>query len=416
MNALKNFALVLLVAGVGYLLYQHLSGDHKPTSEEKSSTSESPKVEVPGLNRTTGANPSPKGAPNGASASPEKISPSDSSRFVPASRTVPTTQLPDPDRTPNRVPVASSPKGQGSSERATSGSGTFSETPSASGNPPGRETKEASSGASLTGKPPADSTGQQASLTDQGKPPPGANASGSEQRRPDNEIGEQFVKCMQVAREVLQQGQWTEVLVQLSPWYQHPELTQAESRSLTELLDQLAGSVIYSREHRLEPPYRVRPGDSLIQIARTYQISWELLAKINGIRDPNRLDGVEELKVIRGPFHAIVDVSQREITLMLELRDEEGQTHPLYAGRFPIRAISGISDLQGQYEVLRKSPGPRNRQPGPMVLELSDQVLIHGPASSDSLPKTRGTIELSETDMDDLYDILTIGSRVLVRR
>ncbi|HPP53120.1 MAG TPA: hypothetical protein PK777_09235, partial [Thermoguttaceae bacterium] len=94
----------------------------------------------------------------------------------------------------------------------------------------------------------------------------------------------------------------------------------------------------------------------------------------------------------------------------------EGQSHPLYAGRFPIRALSGVSDLEGQYEVLRKSPGPRAQESGPLALELSQQVIIHGPTGADSPPKSRGSIELPQADMDDIYDILTIGSRVLIRR
>jgi len=400
MNTLKNLALILVVGGVGYLVYQHLYGPVQPKPSETASGPEIPKVEVPGLDRTgAGKNSQPfpsKTQPSLPSGAPPAHS---ASQFLPASRTVPSVPLPDPDQK-----KASSATGSGK----TSAEGAEKATSDASSKLGGDFSRSASEKAG-----PSDSLARSPSPS---APPDHPTQTAAVKRRPDHEIGEQFIKCMQVAQEVLKQGQWTEVLMQLSPWYQHPELTRAESEKLTELLDQLAGSVIYSREHRLEPPYRIQPGDNLVQIARQYQVSWELLSKINGIRDPYHLEGIETVKVLRGPFHALVDLTRREMTLMLEFQDAEGQTHPLYAGRFPIRAISGASDLEGQYEVLRKSPGPRTKQPGPLALELSQQVIIHGPTGADSPPKTRGSLELLEADMNDIYDILTIGSRVLIRR
>ncbi len=397
MNALKNLALILVVGGVGYLVYQHLYGPTKPNSSETASGSAVPKVEVPGLDRSgAGKNSAPASGnvspPGGTTATQP------ASQFLPASRTVPASSLPDPDQKKTSSAASDrTPLDQTNRRSSDAGSaGGNSSSPAMAG-----ESATSEAAARTQGAPSRSDRTTQAAPTN---------------RRPDHEIGEQFLKCMQVAQEALRQGEWTGVLIQLSPWYQHPELTRAESEKLTELLDQLAGSVIYSREHRLAPPYRVRPGDNLVQIARQYQVSWELLAKINGIRDPSHLEGIETIKVVRGPFHALVDLTRREMTLMLEFQDAEGQSHPLYAGRFPIRALSGVSDLEGQYEVLRKSPGPRAQESGPLALELSQQVIIHGPTGADSPPKSRGSIELPQADMDDIYDILTIGSRVLIRR
>ncbi|MCS7304531.1 MAG: LysM peptidoglycan-binding domain-containing protein [Thermoguttaceae bacterium] len=413
MNGIKNLALILVVVGVGYLVYQHLYGPSRAAGPESAGAPEMPKLEIPGWNRA-GQKPSSMSSGPSAGAG-SSILPA--AQFVPTSRTLSGSALPDPEQ---KKPVS----GGGSSESSSAKSGAKpSAEPAQSGNTTASEpaAKPASSDGDAKDSasvPPA-SLGQkkEASPTSEASAKPEvALASNRAGRRPDNEIGEYFIICMQAAHQAIQQGQWTGVLLQLSRWYRYPELTQAESDKLTELLDQLAGSVIYSREHLLEPPYRVRPGDNLVQIARQYQVSWELLAKINGIRDPYRLEGVEVLKVLRGPFHALVDLTRREITLMLEFRDQNGQIHPLYAGRFPIRAISGVSELEGHYEVLRKAPGPRAQQPGPLALELSQQVLIHGPAEARLLPKSRASLELPETDMEEIYDILTIGSRVLMRR
>ncbi len=418
MNGIKNLALILVVVGVGYLVYQHLYGPARTPSPETGPGPEMPPLEIPGLNRPGQAKPSTASgqlaSSLGASAAGESAG-----KPKPGTPTGVGSPLPDPDQ---RKPTSANPsskslpaKPQAKDSPGGTGSGNAGSSAAAKPTSSDPVVKDALVGAGSpkeTGSPQPDSSPK-------GGPSAKAEAAGatdSAKRRPEHEIGEQFITCMQVAHQALQQGQWTEVLMQLSPWYRYPDLTRAESDKLTELLDQLAGSVIYSREHRLEAPYRVRPGDDLVQIARQYQVSWELLAKINGIRDPYQLEGIDVLKVVRGPFHALVDLTRRDITLMLEFRDPKGQIYPLYAGRFPIRAISGISELEGQYEVLRKAAGPRARQPGPLALELSQQVIIHGPADPQTLPKARGTLELPEADMEDIYDILTIGSRVLIRR
>ncbi|MEX2092513.1 MAG: hypothetical protein WD971_07535, partial [Pirellulales bacterium] len=49
----------------------------------------------------------------------------------------------------------------------------------------------------------------------------------------------------------------------LSRWYGNPSLTPAEAQQVELLLSQLAGTVVYSTEHRLEPPYTVHAGDTL---------------------------------------------------------------------------------------------------------------------------------------------------------
>jgi len=413
MNGIKNVALLLVVVGIGYLVYQHLYGPGPSPGPETAHGPEVPKLEIPGWNRS-GVSKSESSAEASGMSRATATSVQPTSRFVPASGPGAGSVLPDPDqkRTTANVSAKGPPaKPEANPSGGSSGSGGSSAPPAKCASP-GAEGKNSSGQSSSMVR----SENPSGNASSAGPAPETTSGNSSGNVRPANEIGEQFILCMQVAAQLLQQGQWTEVLAQLSMYYRHPELTQAESEKLTELLDRLAGSVIYSREHRLEPPYRVRPGDNLVQIARQYQVSWELLAKINGIPDPYRLEGVEVLKVLRGPFHALVDLTRREITLMLEFRDSKGQIHPLYAGRFPIRAISGVSELEGQYEVLRKAPGPRAQQPGPLALELTQQVILHGPADAQVLPKSHASLELPETDMEDVYDILTIGSRVLIRK
>ena len=82
----------------------------------------------------------------------------------------------------------------------------------------------------------------------------------------------------------------------------------ADTQKVETLLGQLAGTVIYSTEHQLEPARVVKPGETLETIAKEYNVPWQLLAKINGIPAPDQLRPGQELKVVRGPFSAVVDL------------------------------------------------------------------------------------------------------------
>ncbi|WP_442484511.1 LysM peptidoglycan-binding domain-containing protein [Aeoliella sp. SH292] len=197
----------------------------------------------------------------------------------------------------------------------------------------------------------------------------------------------------------------------LTQWYGDRSLTSQEQQEVDALLGQLAGSVIYSNEHRLEAPHRVAPGETLETIAQKYNVPWQLLAKINGVAEPSAVTPGQELKVLRGPFFAVVDVERQQLALMVAER---------YAGRFSVKT-EGQATTEGEWVITQKqmpsAPGATSKQ---LVLEtVGGQVggpqLVIGPPS-DSSPVTAGAILVAPTDQEDLFDILSIGSRVIIRR
>ena len=95
---------------------------------------------------------------------------------------------------------------------------------------------------------------------------------------------------------------------------------ESVTHRITRMLDQMAAIVIYSRTSFTEPPYRVQPGDTLEKIAETYGVPAELLAKINGIRDPLHFQPGQELKVVRGPFSALVEAQLEAMALRRDWR------------------------------------------------------------------------------------------------
>ena len=232
----------------------------------------------------------------------------------------------------------------------------------------------------------------------------------------------EFADAFQAARALLDQGKMDDALRALSRWYDDASLSSAEQQSLLEMLNQLAGTVIYSKEHLLEPAYEVQPGDTLDRIAERYKVPYQLLAKINAIDDPYRLRAGEKIKVMQGPFDAVVDLKTKQLTLVLDGR---------YAGRFPVGVGADQSTPEGELTVQNKIPNPTYYGPeriidaddpanplGERWIDLGNRLGIHGTndAASIGAAESRGCIRLSAKDVEDVYDILTVGSHVIIRR
>jgi lipoprotein-anchoring transpeptidase ErfK/SrfK len=232
-------------------------------------------------------------------------------------------------------------------------------------------------------------------------------------------------------RPKLAAGQLDEALKDLTPWHDHSSLTPSEREWLRGLLGELAGTVIYSRQHTLSEPYRVRAGERLEEIAERYKVSAELLAKINGL-DPTRtieLRPGDELKIVPGPFSAIVDLTGQRLILELDGR---------YAGSFPLAqigaaagektpAVGGPMELSvTQKTVTPIYNGPRGEVEsddpanplGQHLLGLGSELALHGtnPKASPDTPQPSGGIRMNAADIAEVYDILTVGSRVTLRR
>jgi LysM repeat protein len=227
---------------------------------------------------------------------------------------------------------------------------------------------------------------------------------------------ESFAAALESAKGMLNDGKLVESLRKLTKWYNSPQLSPEDSRQLNELLSQLAGTVVYSRQHLLQPAYKIQAGDRLETIAAQYKVPWQLLAKINGIDDPNRLVPGDELKVVRGPFTAIVDLEKRQLTLIVE---------DCYAGRFSLVAVGEMArSLDGNFEVGEKSLDGRSGGNGAASraanspihhwIGLGNNMGIVG--TSDAASIHPAGLNLNSRDAEDVYDILSMGSRVVVRR
>lgn len=218
-------------------------------------------------------------------------------------------------------------------------------------------------------------------------------------------------------------GQYGNALMTLSAWYGAPSLTTEQRERCQGTLDQLAGTVIYSRESFLEPAHVVGPRETLDEIAKKYQVSAEFLARLNGIEAPYELYAGESLKVLQGPFHAEVNRSSGELTLFLGGH---------YAGRFPVRIGKELPIGENEFEVATVVPGreffdqrsgvrvgpdrPENPYGNRWIGLRGDKITAahHVGIHVDTGHPDRCCLGVSQVDAEDLAAILTIGARVTV--
>jgi LysM repeat protein len=226
----------------------------------------------------------------------------------------------------------------------------------------------------------------------------------------------------------LDRGELSRAHQLLSKWYNDDSLTPAEAEKVETLLGQLAGTVVYSTEHQLEPAYTVRPGQNLESIAKDFNVPWQLLARINGVASVDAVQPGQKLKVVRGPFSAIVDVRRSQLTLLVDGR---------YAGKFPVTVPPGVNVTDGKWLVDQKlaapaasftqtANSPTSAVERTIVLRAEDgstgKAVATGPTltiasgSAPAGPATAAAIRISSQDAAELSDILSIGSRVTIQR
>jgi len=99
-------------------------------------------------------------------------------------------------------------------------------------------------------------------------------------------------------------------------------LNPHQRNDIKKQLAAMAEKWLFSRDvyalDKLCSRYKVRPGELLTNIAKRYKVPYEILMQINNISRPEALQAGETIKVINGPFHAIVYCSAFTMDLYLQ--------------------------------------------------------------------------------------------------
>ena len=371
MNFLKNLLIIAVLAAVGYGVYTSLTKNTEPGQPAGVAAGwpAAPKVELPSAKASTAL-----GGPLalGESTARPSVAAGSESGGMAAPLAAPAAT--GPAIAPPMTPVA--PYASSAAPFAAPPSSSSPAPPASPavtlGAPVPPDAVPAATAASSSWPPESQASAPEA-VRNLAPPPEAAAARSvppSSASPGDCMLQSKFVAFMDAVQKKLDEGKFADAHLALSALYGNPDLPADQAKQITGLLDQLAGTVIYSRKHYLEPAYLAQQGDTLDRIAQRYNVPWQLLARINGLMPPGMLntDGMMkdrplpvgmEMKVVRGPFEAVVRLDRHELTLLVQNR---------YAGRFPIGVGRDEPRLEGSYTIRDKKPLPAAAQNQPEML------------------------------------------------
>ncbi|MCA9011230.1 MAG: L,D-transpeptidase family protein [Planctomycetaceae bacterium] len=201
-------------------------------------------------------------------------------------------------------------------------------------------------------------------------------------------------------------------------YWKHPEYREL----IQEKIDETAAIIFTTPDRQFAEPHFVDYGETLGAIAKEYEVPWQYLARLNRI-DPNNLQAGQELKVVRGPFGAVVDLSEFCLTI---------HAHGWYVHRYQIGTGAENGTPVGEFSVEEKLENPTWYNPdggvvdgddpenplGEFWLGLGNHIGIHGTIDPDSIGRavSRGCIHVGDSDIDEVFALLAVGSKVLIRR
>lgn len=207
-------------------------------------------------------------------------------------------------------------------------------------------------------------------------------------------------------------GDDVEALQELSLWYwQKPD----QRERLLPRLNKLAQPIYFAPQPHYYEPHVVAAGDQLRVVAQRYKLSWEYLARLNQV-DARKIRMGQKLKVVPGPFGAVVFLSRYELvihqqgTFVKSYRVGVGKDGSTPLGTFAVKNKMVDPTYYGPDGVIAHDD-PKNPL-GERWIDIGDSYGIHGTIEPGSIGRneSRGCIRLLNDDVEEVYDFLVVGS------
>jgi len=228
------------------------------------------------------------------------------------------------------------------------------------------------------------------------------------------------------AKALLAHGKRLEARKLLSRLYRDGSASQREGALA--LLNEINRELVFNpRCFEGASVHVVKAGENPTTIARQYGVSAELILRLNGIEDPRRLRIGQRLKVLPGRRELLVDKSDFRLALFIdgqfikEYRVGIGKDERTPAGEFTIEEKLVEPDwYPPEGGVIHYG------EPGHLIgdrwMGFADRpgatgLGIHGTIDPASIgtKSSNGCIRLHNGEMRELYDLTTVGTRVIVQ-
>lgn len=225
----------------------------------------------------------------------------------------------------------------------------------------------------------------------------------------------------------LREGKKTEARNILSDFFMNKSIPEKQ-KEIKELLDKLNKELIFSP---LPSPdaaiYTVQPGDALERIARKFNTTYELIMRING-KPTTRLTIGERFKILTGKTKIVVNKSDFTLTLLM---------NNYYVRQYKICIGKDNKTPEGIFEVKNKLKEPTWYAPegGVFPYGHEENILgtrwigfkdrpdaygfgIHGTTQPETIgtAASMGCIRMLNTDVEELYDFVTLDTEIIIQR
>jgi lipoprotein-anchoring transpeptidase ErfK/SrfK len=166
--------------------------------------------------------------------------------------------------------------------------------------------------------------------------------------------------------------------------------------------------------------YVVKPADVLAKIAKEFNTTVDLIKRANNLISDVIRPG-QELKINTCKFSIIIDKSQN--LLFLKVADEIVKTYVVATGK-------NNSTPVGSFKIVNKLPNPTWFKTGAVIpSDSSENILgsrwmgfdlkgygIHGTTEPQNLGRqvTMGCVRMKNEEVEELYDIVPIGTEVTI--
>jgi lipoprotein-anchoring transpeptidase ErfK/SrfK len=259
-------------------------------------------------------------------------------------------------------------------------------------------------------------------------PPSGANAGGP---------------ALAQARGKMQSGNLLEARDLANGALASGRLSGNDVASAKQLLSEINQTVVFSPRRFPDDPwggtYSVQPGDRLDRIGARYGVTPALLMKLNGIADARRLRAGATIKVLKGPFHAVVSKNSYRLDLYL---GAPGGSGSVFVTSFTVGLGANDSTPKGKWlvEPEKKIKNPVYYSPrGEGIIDADDpknplgeywiglvgtdgdavgkqSYGIHGTIEPDSIGKqaSMGCVRMRNEEVGTVFDALVEGKSTVV--
>ena len=175
--------------------------------------------------------------------------------------------------------------------------------------------------------------------------------------------------------------------------------------------------------------HQVKSGELLSTIGKRYKVPYELLMRINGIKDARKVAAGRRIKVVRGPFHLVVE--RKRFLMSVYLGDVLVRSRSVGLGSAGRGTPTGLWRAEaGKKQVNPEWTDPDSGEhyyPDDPENPLGERWVgleglegnakgrsgfgIHGTIKPDEIGRgaSRGCIRLHNGDMAELFDLVTAG-------